>query len=80
MANISREQRQSAADFLVQERIYNSNEVEHMSDAELIAEYRLNLDNLDELQAISDPAAKAIMKFGIEHQDDPNVAGGKLHD
>lgn len=61
MANITPEQIAIAKQFLVQEGIYNSDEVEHFTVAELVNEYRLTLDNLDELQAISDPVVKGIM-------------------
>ena len=64
MENITPEQIAIAKQFLVQEGIYNSDEVEHFTVAELVNEYRLTLDNLDELQAISDPAAKGHMYGG----------------
>lgn len=65
MTNITPEQIAAAKQFLVQEGIYNPIEVEHFTAAELIDEYRLALDNLDELQAISDPTTKGYM-YGCE--------------
>lgn len=59
MSNITPEQIAAAKHFLVQEGIYNHAEIEHFTAAELVNEYRLALDNLDELQAISDPVAKS---------------------
>lgn len=73
MTNPKHDLRAAAKEFLVREGIYNSDELEHLTDAQLVSEYRLSLDNLDELQAISDPAAKANMYGGTEQDYDPNT-------
>lgn len=65
MTDITPERIAAAKQFLVQEGIYDPIEVEHFTAAELMDEYRLALENLDELQAISDPTAKGYM-YGSE--------------
>lgn len=59
MPGLNGEQRESARRFLVEEGLYSDRELASMTDEELALTYRLCLDSLDDMQAVSDPVAKA---------------------
>lgn len=68
MAPWSAEQREEARRFLVEEALYNDREVACMTDDELNRTFRLCLANLDDMQAVSDPAAKAALLDDADSQ------------